>query len=115
MREITALVTGATGMLGASLVDELKRRNVRVAALGRSPANVKKNYTLTDVTDHKSINSAINDWRPDQLFHLAGSFTDVNVENLYNTNIYFGQALLEALETYGLQNKTKVLFVGSLC
>ena len=113
MRQITALVTGATGMLGASVIHELKQRNVSVAALGRSPARVGKNYMLTDVTDQGSINFAVDDWRPDQLFHLAGSFSDENMENLYNTNLFFGQALLKALETYSLQNKTKVLFVGS--
>ncbi|MDP6446466.1 MAG: SDR family NAD(P)-dependent oxidoreductase, partial [Pirellulaceae bacterium] len=74
----TILVTGATGFIGAHLVQELTARGDRVRALSRTGGPHAENaaagpaveYLAGDVTDIDSLHRAVTGC--DQVFHLAG-------------------------------------------
>lgn len=61
-------VTGAGGLLGAAVLDDLQAHGHATLALPRAAA---------DVTDHDALRAAIAPFRPDWVFHLA-AFTKVD-------------------------------------
>jgi nucleoside-diphosphate-sugar epimerase len=73
---VTALVTGGTGFLGASLSRRLLFEGVRVRVLARSRARAKPladlgaDVTLGDVTDRAAVRAAVDGMQV--VFHLAG-------------------------------------------
>jgi dihydroflavonol-4-reductase len=75
-RCVTALVTGGTGFLGASLSRRLLFDGVRVRVLARSRARAKPladlgaDVTLGDVTDRAAVRAAVDGMQV--VFHLAG-------------------------------------------
>lgn len=65
----TVLVTGATGMLGRYVLDELRKLNISYVAPDRARC---------DLSDPSTIYSYIRDLRPDAIMHLAAE-TDVDM------------------------------------
>jgi dTDP-4-dehydrorhamnose reductase len=65
---VRALVTGAAGMLGQDLTEELVARDWAVAALSRPEL---------DITDAGAVEDAIDELRPDVVFNCA-AWTDVD-------------------------------------
>src|SRR5688572_24262975 len=79
--ERPVLVTGATGLVGSSLVMDLVERGARVVALVRdhvpesalvsSPAWSRIVRVAGDITDSKSIERILHGYEIDCCFHLA--------------------------------------------
>lgn len=113
MNKETALVTGASGMLGSYLTSELARRGSNVVTLGRRSVGVNKNFSIHDVKSRDLIFNAIASVEPKYIFHLAGVFAPENESDFEDVNVSFGRILLDALEYYGLEKHARVLFVGS--
>jgi nucleoside-diphosphate-sugar epimerase len=73
---MTALVTGATGFLGTSLVGRLLSDGARVRVLARSPAKAKPladqgaEVVVGDITDGSAVAAAVDDVKV--VYHLAG-------------------------------------------
>ena len=89
-----ALVTGATGFLGAHLVDTLVARGHAVVALARKPARVATRDGVTpvagDILDADSLKSAATGC--EAVFHCAGvvSRDPEDGELLWRTNVLGG-------------------------
>jgi len=70
-----AFVTGATGFLGTHLLHALTERGVAVHAATRANATGRRRSEVTwhfvEMTDVRSLRSAIAAVRPDVVFHLA--------------------------------------------
>ncbi|MDH5523642.1 MAG: NAD-dependent epimerase/dehydratase family protein [Desulfobulbaceae bacterium] len=107
------LVTGASGFTGRHLVDFLNSKGCEVFSLGRTKVLNATHFPLSDVCDRQKILSVVQQVRPDHLFHLAGSTESVDYTAAFNVNTVFGTELLAALEFEGLEEHTRVLFVGS--
>ena len=73
---MTALVTGATGFLGTSLVRRLLSGGARVRVLARSPTKAKPladqgaEVVVGDITDGSAVAAAVDDVKV--VYHLAG-------------------------------------------
>jgi nucleoside-diphosphate-sugar epimerase len=73
---MTALVTGATGFLGTSLVRRLLSGGARVRVLARSPTKAKlladqgAEVVVGDITDGSAVAAAVDDVKV--VYHLAG-------------------------------------------
>ena len=99
-----ALVTGATGFVGAHLVRRLAADGWTVSAVVRSAtesASTHVSYHQHDGTT-ESLSGIVAAVRPDVVFHLASRFvaehTSGDVESLVRDNILFGTQLLEAMK-----------------
>ncbi len=108
-----ALITGAGGFLGQHLVKFLKSKDLEIYNLGRSQVNYSNHIPLTDVSKKKIIQEALSEIEPDYLFHLAGTSDASDNDEYFSVNTLFCSNLLESIDTLGLDEKTKVVIVGT--
>jgi dihydroflavonol-4-reductase len=103
----TALVTGATGLLGNNLVRLLISRGVRVKALVRSREKAAKQFEVFgDMNNVAGFASAFRD--TDVLFHTAAFFRDNfkggrHWKELHETNVRGTSELLEQAYASGVR------------
>ncbi len=105
------LVTGATGYLGKSLVQELLKKNLKVKCLVRKKTNLNKLKKETilygDLTDKASLDNALKN--TDIVIHLA-AVTNVLDKNIDKVNIQGTRNLVEACK----KNKiSRIIFISS--
>lgn len=98
-RSQVALITGASGFIGRHLRDSLLADGYDVVALTRpgSPQPSKGRAIGVDYSDAESIERAIEQERPELIFHVAGATKGVTYEDFRLGNVMPTQALLEAV------------------
>ncbi len=102
-----ALVTGATGFLGAHLVDALVARGHEVVALARKPGRVAARAGVTavagDILDVDSLKSAAAGC--EAVFHCAGvvSRDPEDGELLWRTNVLGTRNVVQAAKAAGVK------------
>lgn len=104
------LITGAYGFTGKHLLNNLEGEAALISRTKRdTDSNGHKNITL-DMTDYRQVNSVIQEYKPEKIFHLAGSFhNDFNVD--YPINVLGTKNIFDSI----VENKldTRVLVIGS--
>jgi len=104
-----ALVTGATGYIGANLTRKLVDSNVLVGIIKRPSSktdrldDIKQNLSIFDYDGStESLIKALKEFQPDVVFHLASSVIarhkTKDIEKLINSNVLFGTQILEAMQ-----------------
>jgi UDP-glucose 4-epimerase len=108
------LVTGASGFIGKSLVDSLKKKGYRVISLIRKPSFNDQGSIVVDLCDREKVNSILQELQPEFIFHLASekNRTQINsIENLFK-DFENSKNLIEAsLKNIKLK---KFVFLGSV-
>lgn len=111
----SALVTGASGFVGACLTKHLQAQGWHVHIIARQNSNLD---VITDYSNaltvhridgsYQSIESVMQQSNPDVVFHLASLFLTQHqasdVSNLYESNLLFPALLLEAMYRCGKRN-----------
>ncbi len=98
------LITGAGGFLGTHLADWLLQKNPSdtVISLGfKAPANRRVRHLEADLLDAARISAALQEVRPDRIYHLAGSARvsqDIGMPEYYRSNFVTTQNLIAAAE-----------------
>ncbi len=107
-----ALITGATGFIGARLVSHLQATGWQLAALARPQAALSlaahpvalQTYSYNGET--ASVIDAMAEFKPDVVFHLASlvlaSHDSSQVPELIAANVLFGTQILEAMQLAGV-------------
>ncbi len=112
-----ALVTGASGFIGSTLIEALGQRGFEVAALMRktsSSANLRGlKYTRRegDLSDFESLKRAVEG--VDVVFHLAGVVAAKNRDEYFQHNQGGCERLARAISENGASVK-RVIYVSSL-
>jgi nucleoside-diphosphate-sugar epimerase len=109
-----ALVTGATGFVGAHMVERLQAEGWDVQIIVRhraqNPGGTVRIYEYDGRTE--SLLAAVAESRPDVVFHLASCFvanhSSDQIEPLVATNVLFGTQLLEAMNVHGVKRLVNV-------
>lgn len=114
----SALVTGASGFIGAHLCTALVRAGCHVHAVSRSDgqrASDNVTWYRRDLTDAATVQSLVNEARPDFVFHLAshvmGAPDVVHVLPAFHANLQTTVNLLTACVGAACR---KVVLMGSL-
>ena len=107
------LITGAGGFLGQHLVSYLLDKDCNIYNLGNTKIKNSTHFLLGDITNKKSINTAISKIQPDYLLHLAGTADTSDINYCLKVNTLFSLYLLEAIKNFDLETHTKVMIVGS--
>ena len=108
------LITGMTGFIGSNLARHLLK-DCEVYGLVRFPLNTSY---ISDIQDkvkllpydgsYGSIASAINEARPELVYHLAAYYTKAHspeeTPKLIQSNLVLGAYLLESMSDYGIKN-----------
>lgn len=120
-----ALILGATGQDGQFLADFLLRKNYEVLGISRSkapfqtnPLNLKRpSFKTTDITNTQVLSELISNFRPDEIYNLAGessvskSFKDP--EKTIESNVVGLVNLLTVLVNNPKLHSTKVFQASS--
>ena len=108
---IKILITGSNGFIGHHLKNYLLSNNYEVVNLSSKPS-VSKNSFSAHPLDAAKIHKVINEIRPDQIYHLAGSTT--NDEDLSQAiNYEFCRNIIHGIELSNLIDHTRFLVLGS--
>lgn len=106
---IKILITGASGFTGSCLSTHLQKKSEsKIYCIDR---NTKKhdNY-VCELTNYESVNDLIREIQPDQIYHLAGSFSnDFDVD--YANNVLTTKNILDNI--LELKMPCRVLLIGS--
>jgi len=105
-----ALITGAGGFCGKYLLSYLHSCSVEVHTIGTKITSNNHHQVLH--TDINAITSAIEESRPDYVFHLAGISNTTDVALLYSINTFYAANMLRGMELAGY-GSCPVLLVGT--
>jgi GDP-4-dehydro-6-deoxy-D-mannose reductase len=98
-----ALITGASGFTGKHLVAHLNSQGVETSSISLRHGQIANPKFLTE---------ALEEAKPDYIFHLAGVASGESAEEYFRSNVLYAVALLRALRHASLDDRP-VLFVGS--
>ncbi len=111
-----ALVTGASGFVGAHLLDVLRRDGAEVLACG-GPRDRPGEYFPLDLSDIDTIRAALDLIRPDVIFHLAAqTFVPESLAApiaTYEINAVGSARLAEAVRGYRNGPPPRLIFASS--
>ena len=112
------LVTGATGLIGSHLIETLSADNQKVLAVVRKKSTVLESFNknceqlVGDICDFQFVDSTINKFKPDIIYHLAAQSQPklswdnpilthrVNVEGTHNIFRSVSKSKLDSLIVY---------------
>ena len=122
MEKMRVLITGVTGFVASHLVDFLINKDVEIYGTKqrRIPmGNIKHvkdkiNFVDCELRDFLSVKKAIEDSRPDMIFHLAAqSFVPAGISQPQNTFEVNAMGTLNLLESVRLSKLDPIVHVAS--
>jgi GDP-4-dehydro-6-deoxy-D-mannose reductase len=104
------LVTGANGFSGRHLVQYLSAQAAIDLYLTDIQRSEKTNYFALDLADYQGVKDLIQKIEPQQIYHLAGSFSnDYSLD--YQVNVLSTRHILESILSAKISSR--VLLIGS--
>lgn len=106
------LITGSSGFVGSHLTRSLLAKNWQVSGFDILPANNNLEYFYQgELSNKKAITKALQEFKPDVIFHLAGLIKSDEPQALYASNV---QATVTFLETVVESNlKPEIILASS--
>ena len=105
------LVTGANGFSAKELINELKKINCNDLFFSDiQKKSSLSNYFQCDLSSFKETFNLITKIRPNQIYHLAGSCTNI-YKNDYDSNVLTSKNILDSI--LKIDTKIRILLIGS--
>lgn len=111
----TILVTGSNGFLGHFLREKITERWMDDCCffLDVEGEFNKRGDVKVDLRDYNKLAEVINRVQPSIVFHLAGSFNQNDLNELYGVNVNGTVNLLEAVKNCVHREKTRIILTSS--
>lgn len=107
---MSILITGSSGFTGKELIKFIPEKKILLSRSYINSNEENKVFLNCDLTDFDQISRIIEKYKPKQIFHLAGSFSnDYNID--YDNNVKATKNILDSVNKYS--NQTRVLLIGS--
>jgi GDP-L-fucose synthase len=102
------LVTGGTGFVGRPVVEELRRHDSKVFAVGRADCDLRR---------REEIDRLLTETSPDAVVHLAAVVGGIGANRVEPGRFFYENALMgiEVLEACRVHEVEKVLVAGTVC
>jgi GDP-4-dehydro-6-deoxy-D-mannose reductase len=104
------LITGATGFSGKHLTNALPKGKILLSREIEKFHITSDEVIKCDLLNVEAVNEVINDNKPNQIYHLAGSFTN-DYDNDFSLNVTATRNILEAVKNFS--GTSRVLLIGS--
>jgi len=104
----TAFITGISGFVGNHLSRYLLDCGWHVSGQDLRPAPAIPAFYQSDLQDRPALQKALDETRPDVVFHLAGVLKSEHVEQFYTVHVLGTVALLETIARTGIRPKVLV-------
>lgn len=98
-----ALITGSSGFVGSHLRGYLLAKNWQVAGFDILSDNTLEHFYQGRLTDKNAIAHALNEFKPNVIFHLVGLIKSDEPQELYASNLQATVTLLETVVESNLQ------------
>ncbi len=98
-----AFITGAAGFVGGHLIAHLAAEGWDLSAHDVRTAGALSKFYQFDLIEQASLQRALQEARPDAVFHLAGALKAERPEQFYTLHVLGTVALLEAVIASGLR------------
>ncbi len=115
-KQLTAVITGASGFVGSHLTDLLLKENYKVRCIVRKTSNLKwlkdKNVEIhtCELTDKEGLKKIF--YGADYIYHVAGVVKSKKPQGYFEGNVDTTRALLEVAEEFK-ENIKRFLVVSS--
>lgn len=110
-----ALITGISGFVGGHLTNYLIRNKWSVAGSDLQPtATGVPAFFQADINDFAVVQRAIQEIRPDVVFHMAGMLKAEQSEQFYTLHVLGTVTLLEAIIASGLRPRVIIASSGAV-
>ncbi|MEI7731293.1 MAG: NAD-dependent epimerase/dehydratase family protein [Verrucomicrobiota bacterium] len=104
------LITGAAGLLGRALLDRLQQRgDLELHGIDQRPFPLATAH-LGDLLQPEFVGKLIAELQPDQIYHLAGTFSN-DFQTDFSSNVATTRLLLDAVVQH--QPAARLLLIGS--
>jgi GDP-4-dehydro-6-deoxy-D-mannose reductase len=91
------LLTGIHGFVGSHLARHLRSVGSEVFGFGRRAGSLDENFFQGGITDRDALKYALDEVRPDIIFHLAGVIKSPHADVIYKANLLGTVALLDQI------------------
>src|SRR6185503_6151295 len=104
------LVLGAHGFTGRHLIQHLRRESANEIFLSSLSAEAEPGLLPCDLISQSAVESLLKLVQPDQIYQLAGSFTN-DYQTDYLSNVLTSRNILEGV--LKIERNCRILLVGS--
>lgn len=117
--EMSVLVTGANGLLGQTIIDQLLQKGYQVVGTGRGADRIDADksinyiYKDVDITDGPAIENLILEMKPKIIVHAAAMTQvdqcELHKQECYNVNVTATRFIIDAAKAVG----SRFIFVST--
>jgi GDP-4-dehydro-6-deoxy-D-mannose reductase len=98
-----ALITGVSGFVGSHLARYLREMNWQVSGIDLRAAGPVDHFFQGELTDRNVVMHALDELKPDVIFHLAGLIKSSETLALYKANLFGTINLFDSIVECGLR------------
>ncbi len=124
MEKFTLLVTGANGLVGQKIIEQLNDKPIQVIATGKGPSRISQTqnaiYLPLDITQKNEINHLFDNFPIDQVIHCAAvtnvDYCELNPLECQKGNVDSVEYLIQACEKHAsklIHVSTDFIFDGT--
>lgn len=104
------LITGASGFTAKKLIGKISNNKILVDINDPLERDINSKFINCDLTNFYAISEIVRNYKPSEIYHLAGSFSN-DYQKDFSINYLATKNILDSVKNYS--KKSKILLIGS--